>query len=40
MSKEEQQAIRERINVLRRADIFYDLTEAQLEMVASIASEA
>ena len=40
MTKEEQQAIRERINVLRRADIFYDLSEAQLEMIASISSEA
>jgi CRP/FNR family cyclic AMP-dependent transcriptional regulator len=26
-------------NILRRADIFYDLTESQLEMVANICSE-
>ncbi len=31
--------ITEYINVLRQADIFYDLTELQLEMVAALCSE-
>jgi len=38
--EEEKGKIRERVNILRRADMFYDLTEAQLEMVAAISSEA
>jgi len=30
---------REYVNILRRADIFYDLTQPQLDMIASICSE-
>ena len=32
--------ITEYVNVMRRADIFYDLTESQLEMIAALCSEA
>ncbi len=31
--------IKEYVNILRQADIFYDLTEPQLEMVATLCSE-
>ena len=40
MEGKNREEFRERINILRRADMFYDLSEAQLEMIASIASEA
>lgn len=32
--------ITEYVNIMRRADIFYDLTESQLEMIAALCSEA
>jgi CRP/FNR family cyclic AMP-dependent transcriptional regulator len=38
MSKEKSEA-KEYINILRQTDIFYDLTEAQMEMVAGLCSE-
>ncbi|MGD1992728.1 MAG: cyclic nucleotide-binding domain-containing protein [Anaerolineae bacterium] len=36
----EEKKIREYVNVLRRADMFYDLSHAHLEMMAGICSEA
>ncbi len=39
-AEEEREDVQRRVNILRRADMFYDLTDAQLEMIASIASEA
>jgi CRP-like cAMP-binding protein len=39
MAKETDEA-REFINILRQTDVFYDLTEAQIEMVADLCSTA
>ncbi len=36
---ERKSKVTEYVNILRQADIFYDLTEAQLERIASICSE-
>jgi len=36
---DEEKRIRDYVNILRRTDMFYDLSEPQLEMVASICSE-
>ena len=39
MTKKEVDKIKEYINVLRQTDIFYDLTEPQVEMVAGLCAE-
>lgn len=37
--EEREKKVREYVNTLRRTDVFYDLTETQLEMVAGICTE-
>lgn len=36
----DEKKVQEYINILRRTDVFYDLSQAQLQMVASLCSEA